>query len=84
MKAFMAWSTDFQYHLAEWCYQDEWETGRKPNAMRRARLAVELLWFRYTSLGITCAVFGCDMVDDDPGNPEVGPQPCVYCQRCGR
>jgi hypothetical protein len=31
---------------------------------------------------LICAVVGHKMVDDDPGDAEVGPQPNVYCERC--
>lgn len=79
-----SWYTDFSYHLAEWIYEDEWETGRKPNWLRRQRLALELLWFR-TTCNLWCDLFGCDdLVDYDPGDPEVGPNPKIYCLHCGR
>ena len=29
-----------------------------------------------------CRLFGHDYVDEDPSDPEVGPQPQVYCMRC--
>lgn len=83
MKRFTAWREDFAYHLAEWCYEDQWETGRKPGKLRRIRLAVELVWFRATHSRFVCAIFDHQYVDDDPGNAEVGPQPHVYCTRCG-
>lgn len=35
-------------------------------------------WFGF----YICGWFGHDWRDDDPGDPEVGPQPDVYCQRC--
>lgn len=31
---------------------------------------------------LRCCVMGHNYVDDDPGNPEVGPQPNVYCTSC--
>ena len=31
-----------------------------------------------------CKLTGHDLIDDDPGDPEVGPQPNVYCRRCRR
>lgn len=77
------WAQDFRYHLAEWCYEDEWDTGRKPGRLRRLRLAAELLWRRATT-PLSCWAFGHDYEDHDPGDPEVGPDPDVYCNRCGR
>lgn len=31
-----------------------------------------------------CSIIGHDMEDHDPGDPEVGPQPDINCNRCGR
>ena len=33
---------------------------------------------------LVCKIKGCDLVDDDPGDAEVGPQPDIYCTRCGK
>ena len=33
---------------------------------------------------VWCFFFGHQLEDLDPGNPEVGPQPDVVCNRCGR
>ena len=33
---------------------------------------------------LRCALTKHEWVDEDPGNPEVGPQPEVHCKRCGR
>lgn len=33
---------------------------------------------------VRCALVGHEWIDLDPGDPEVGPQPDLYCQRCGK
>ncbi len=33
---------------------------------------------------LVCLFRGHDWDDDDPGDPEVGPDPHIYCRRCGR
>lgn len=32
---------------------------------------------------LRCMIIGHQVCDGDPGDPEVGPQPDVYCSRCG-
>ena len=77
-------TTHFRDDLDFWCYEDQWNRGQAPTRLRRAGLAVHLYLTRYARVQrIVCAVQGHTWVDDDPGNPEVGPQPCVYCTRCG-
>ena len=73
----------FQAHHASWCADDYFERRQAPGRARRAWLALQLLWL-YLGTRLVCAVRGHVLVDDDPGDPEVGPQPRVYCQRCGR
>lgn len=43
--------------------------------------AKDLFVFRF---GFVCLVKGHLLLDGDPGDPEVGPQPNVYCVRCGK
>ena len=40
---------------------------------------IRQLW----AMGV-CRMFGHNITDDDPGDPEVGPQPDIYCTRCGK
>ena len=76
---------DFLDHLDSWRHDDYMERGQLPArwSLRTALLAAQLLWLR-VGTRLVCAVVGHTLVDDDPGDPEVGPQPCVYCTRCGR
>ena len=74
---------DFRMHLDSWCADDFFERGVPPAPSRRASLAAKLAWLRLT-LPLVCALRGHVLVDDDIGDPEVGPQPNVYCERCGR
>lgn len=83
----MKFSDDFKESFAFECYGFKGETGHDPDMWDRANLAFEVLhemlkvrWFA----PLVCLVKGHELVDDDPGDPEVGPQPCVYCVRCGR
>lgn len=43
------------------------------------RFALPIIWD-----DIVCLVRGHDWIDSDPGNPEVGPRPEIFCSRCGR
>jgi hypothetical protein len=74
--------TYFRDHAQSWDADDHF------NGLRvtwRTRLAnrIELGWL-YFITPIVCAFAGHKFVDDDPGDPEVGPQPQVCCTRCGK
>ena len=32
---------------------------------------------------LICKITGHNFIDDDPGDCEVGPQPDIYCTKCG-
>lgn len=68
------------YSAIEYMYDHD---GRRPARWRVALWAAHVVLFDAT-MAVACAVMGCDLVDDDPGDPECGPQPRVYCIRCGR
>ena len=73
----------FRDHLDSWCADVYFTEGRAPGPLRRAWLATQLLWLRLAT-PLVCAVLGHTLTDHDPGHPEVGPQPQVFCDRCGR
>ena len=58
---------------------DEKGFCRNKTRMELITETIGQLW----AMGV-CKVFGHDYIDNDPGDPEVGPQPDVYCSRCGR
>ena len=75
---------DFWTHHDSWCADEYFELGAVvPSRARRVVLAAQLAYTRYW-MAAMCAVLGHELVDDDPGDPERGPQPHVYCVRCGR
>lgn len=47
-------------------------------------LAARDLIHHYWVEGVVCGIRGHDLRDDDPGDPEVGPDPHINCRRCGR
>lgn len=73
---------DFRDHRNSWL-TDAWldSYGTRPSFWRRVALTADLLLLRYW-MPVMCLVVGHDLVDEDPGNPENGPKPCVYCKRC--
>lgn len=62
----------------------DWEGKRY---FKWGRFVIEL-WETYhlalLRARLVCALLGHKWADHDPGDPEVGPQPDVYCDRCGR
>lgn len=41
-------------------------------------------WLEPLGHCVMCLIEGHDMVDGDPNDPEVGPQPDVHCTKCGK
>lgn len=59
------------------------ETGEKPSAVKVFfATAVEIVKMEIIA-PFVCAAIGHTLVDEDPGDPEVGPAPRIYCTRCG-
>lgn len=75
---------DFRDHRNSWL-MDAWydNGGAPPSFARRAVLTADLILLRYW-MPVLCAIAGHELIDDDPGDPEVGPQPHIYCTRCMR
>lgn len=66
-----------------------WQSGQhNPHTKRLLRLLANYYFIRNLIIegwikGI-CAVFGHQLVDHDPGSTEVGPDPDIWCDRCGK
>lgn len=81
------WYAEFSRDLEESFLEDQWQEGKYPGKLRRAKMTLQLLYSELTikANSLYCEYFGCDdLVDYDPGDPEVGPNPQIYCRRCGR
>lgn len=77
-------ATPFRYHMhsiGSWIYSEESRTAGP------IELFFRTCWDRYLSSSwdpIVCRIRGHKWADADPGDPEVGPQPYIYCRWCGR
>lgn len=65
--------------INEWGFEN---SIRKHNGEPTMSL-IEFIWIDI-KLYIICKRKGHHIVNDDPGDPEVGPMPNVYCIRCGK
>lgn len=70
----------------DWFEEVEQEMLRGEQVKPRGRL--HIIWYvlsahvRDARLRFVCLVRGHDLVDLDPGDPEVGPDPHIICRRC--
>lgn len=72
----------FLDHAESWDADDHFE-GRPVTFWSKAFNRLRLAW-QYFVTPVICAVEGHTYIDNDPGDPEVGPQPEVFCTRCGK
>lgn len=66
-------ASGFEYHYDS--------GGEYPTRWMTCKWWAEELWFTLWTKSM-CAVVDHDWVDEDPGDPEVGPRPYVRCVRC--
>jgi len=76
------------WHERPWFWLNElladfYEAKRRNQAHFYLKVLVAAL-FDFPLHALPCALLGHRLVDNDPGNAEVGPQPNVECMRCGR
>ena len=63
-------------------YMAYMEQGARGCSKPRAYFHAAVDVVRHFLWSLVCLVVGHEVMDLDPGDPEVGPQPYIVCQRC--